>query len=183
MVSLCRPPATVACLDMGKRLCNYSTSNHYQQRLLYYYSISNYFWRKLSNSSPSTNSLSQSNCHLTNSLCGLWNQDVQCRIHKDSPIIPILSRINPIPCIGTDFFKIHCNIVLPSTPSTNSLSESNCHLTNSLCGLWNQEVQCRIHKGSPIIPILSRVNAIPLTDTYVFKVHSNITLPSTPKPP
>ena len=27
------------------------------------------------------------------------------------------------------------------------------------------EVQCRIHKGSPIIPILSRINPIPRIDT------------------
>jgi hypothetical protein len=30
------------------------------------------------------------------------------------PIIPILSRINPVPPINTYFFKIHSNIVLPS---------------------------------------------------------------------
>ena len=40
------------------------------------------------------------------------------------------------------------------------------------------EVQCRIHKGSPIIPILSRINPItrinPInTYEYLFKVHSN----------
>ena len=40
------------------------------------------------------------------------------------------------------------------------------------------EVQCRIHKGSPIIPILSRINPIPRIDTYFFKVHSNIVFPS-----
>jgi hypothetical protein len=28
--------------------------------------------------------------------------------------------------------------------------------------------------GSPIIPILSRINPIPRTDAYFFKVHSNI---------
>ena len=42
--------------------------------------------------------------------------EVQYCIHKDTPIIPILRRINPIPRIDTYFFKIHSNIVLPSTP-------------------------------------------------------------------
>ena len=37
---------------------------------------------------------------------------VQCYIHKDLPIISILSRINLIPLINTDFFKIHSNIYL-----------------------------------------------------------------------
>ena len=39
--------------------------------------------------------------------------EVHCRIHKDSSIIPVLSRINPIPRIDTYFFKIHSNTVLP----------------------------------------------------------------------
>ena len=43
-------------------------------------------------------------------LYGLWNPDVQSRFHKDSPMIPTLSRINPIPHIATYFFKIHSNI-------------------------------------------------------------------------
>ena len=47
----------------------------------------------------------------------------------------------------------------------------------------NPEVQCRIHKGSPIIPILSRINPIPHIDTYLFKVHFNIVLLSTPRRP
>ena len=38
-----------------------------------------------------------------------------CRIQKGSPIIPIPSRINPFPRIDTHFFKIHSNIVFPST--------------------------------------------------------------------
>ena len=33
-----------------------------------------------------------------------------CRIHKDSPVIPILSQMNPIPRIDTYFFKVHPNI-------------------------------------------------------------------------
>ena len=36
------------------------------------------------------------------------------------------------------------------------------------------EVQCRIHKGSQIIPILSRINLIHSIDTYLFKNHFNI---------
>jgi hypothetical protein len=41
---------------------------------------------------------------------GLWDPDLQCRIHEDSPVFPILSRINPIPYIDTHFFKICSNI-------------------------------------------------------------------------
>ena len=38
-------------------------------------------------------------------LHGLWNPEAQCRIHKDSPIIPILNRINPISRIDTYFLR------------------------------------------------------------------------------
>ena len=37
-------------------------------------------------------------------------------------------------------------------------------------------------RAPPIIPILSRINPIPLIDTYFFKTHSNVVLPSTPRP-
>ena len=50
--------------------------------------------------------------------------------------------------------------------------------SHTLATSKNPEVQCRIHKGSLIIPILSRINPIPRIDTYLFKVHSNIILPS-----
>ena len=41
---------------------------------------------------------------------------------------------------------------------------------------WNQEVKLRIHKGSPIIPILFQINQIKLC------IYSNIVLPFTPRP-
>ena len=47
----------------------------------------------------------------------------------------------------------------------------------------NPEVQCRIHKGSPTIPILTRINPVLLNDTYLFEVYSNIVLPSMPSLP
>ena len=34
-----------------------------------------------------------------------------------------------------------------------------------------------------LIPMLSRINPIPRIDTYFFKVHSNIVLPTKPRPP
>jgi hypothetical protein len=37
--------------------------------------------------------------------CELWDTKFQCRILKCSPIIPILSKINPIPRIDTYFFN------------------------------------------------------------------------------
>ena len=36
-------------------------------------------------------------------------------------------------------------------------------------------------QGSPIMPILSLINPITRIDTYLFKVHSNIVLPPTPR--
>ena len=41
---------------------------------------------------------------------------MECRIHKDSPVIPTLNQIIPIPRSDTYFLKINSNIALPSTP-------------------------------------------------------------------
>ena len=41
---------------------------------------------------------------------------------------------------------------------------------------------CCTHKGSPINPILSRINPIPRIETYFFKILSNIVLPTKPRP-
>ena len=49
-----------------------------------------------------------------NQLHCLWNPKVQCGYHKGSPIIPILSQIDPISRIDTYFFKINFNIFPPS---------------------------------------------------------------------
>ena len=43
--------------------------------------------------------------------------EVQYRIHKDSPIIPNLSRINPIRRMNTYLFKMHSNIVFLGLPN------------------------------------------------------------------
>ena len=56
-------------------------------------------------------------------------------------------------------------------------------MINKLHGLWNPEVQSRISKGPPIIPILSRINPVPHIDTYslrsilIFSSHLRLGLP------
>ena len=49
---------------------------------------------------------------------------------------------------------------------------------NKMYGLWNPGVQCRIHRGSAIVPILSRINLIPLIDIHFLEIHPIIVLPS-----
>ena len=107
-------------------------------------------------------------------------------------IIPILSRINAIPLITTYFFKIHSNIVLISISSSEGLFPIVLYVSYLIYisilellfdyGLWNPEVQCRIHKSSLIIPIVGRINRVPRIDTYFFMIHSNIVLPPPPSP-
>ena len=45
------------------------------------------------------------NAMRTNYIYEVWNPKIQFLIHKDFPIILILSRINPISGIDTSFFK------------------------------------------------------------------------------
>ena len=42
--------------------------------------------------------------------------------------------------------------------------------------LMDPEVQCCIHKGFLVTPILSQINPIPRIDTHLFKIHYNIVL-------
>ena len=53
-----------------------------------------------------------------------------------------------------------------------NIDQNTSSINNSMA--YGPEIQCRIHNGSPIIPILSQINLIPCIDTYLFKVDSKI---------
>jgi len=46
----------------------------------------------------------------------LWSPKVHYRFHNSPTLVRILSQINPAHTLTTYFFKVHFNIILPSTP-------------------------------------------------------------------
>ena len=69
------------------------------------------------------------------------------------------TRVSSNDNTGQNMDKRHIN--------TQSVLTNSNHLTNYLASWFMEpEVQCRIHKRSPIIHIMSRINPIPRIDTY-----------------
>jgi hypothetical protein len=46
--------------------------------------------------------------------------------------------------------------------------------------LWNQKIYYHVHKSHPLVPILSQINPVHTTPSYLFKIHLNIIHPPTP---
>jgi hypothetical protein len=65
------------------------------------------------------------NCAATQELISvLWNPKVRFRVHKNPPLVPIPSQIDPIYTIPSYLSKIHFNIVHPLTSWSSQWSLS-----------------------------------------------------------
>jgi hypothetical protein len=92
---------------------------------------------------------------------------IQCS--EQPSLAPILSQLNPVYKFSRCLFKILLTYLF--TEMSTSSGAANCAATQEPPSiLWNPKFQYRIHKSSPLIPILSHINPIHTIPSYKPKI-------------
>jgi hypothetical protein len=61
-----------------------------------------------------------------------------------------------------------------------SSEAANCAATQELSNImWKPKVYYHVHKSPPLVPILSQIDPVRNTPSYLAKIHFNIVHPST----
>jgi len=52
----------------------------------------------------------------------LWSPTIHYRVHNSSPLISMLRQLHPVHTFIPNFPKLHCNVILPSMPTSSKWS-------------------------------------------------------------